>query len=123
MVKVAEIISTGARAASLQENHDRLNEDQSRVFGASLSMSPQTPQAQWAGILALALTEIGEALVSAALQGSSVDHAEGVHLDSLGSLLSIARRQETFTIVRAQLTGVRGTKHSGRLKGKIRGRR
>lgn len=109
MPKVLEITPSGARAASLAENRDRLNEDQREAFGADLSLSPQTPQSMWSGIAAGGLTEVGEGGVRAALFGSSVDHAEGVYLDALGSNLDVRRRNAIDSRVTATLTGVAGT--------------
>ena len=108
MAKLIRIDSQGATAASLAENvaeYDRLLRDR---FGEDLSMTPQTPQAQIAGINALRDTEIGEAIIRAALFGSSVDHAEGTSLDALGSLLDIQRLTATRSRVTATLTGVAG---------------
>ena len=107
--KVLEITPEGARAASLEENRDTLNERQRGAFGEDLAMSPQTPQAQWSGIEATALAEVGEEGARAALFGSSVDHAQGVFLDSHGSLLDIPRPIATRSRVTATLTGVAGT--------------
>ena len=107
--KVLEITPEGAFAASLEENRDALNERQREAFGEDLAMSPQTPQAQWSGIEATALAEVGEEGARAALFGSSVDHAQGVFLDSHGSLLDIPRPIATRSRVTATLTGVAGT--------------
>ena len=106
--KVLEITPEGARAASLEENRNTLNERQRVAFGEDLAMSPQTPQAQWSGIEAVALAEVGEEGARAALFGSSVDHAKGTFLDSHGSLLDIRRPVATRSRVTATLTGVAG---------------
>ena len=107
--RVFEVSSTGATAGSLEDNLGNLNDRQKAAFGEDLSLSPQTPQAQWSGINALALSEVGEAGVRSALYGSSVDHAQGVYLDAFGSLLDIRRRVETKSRVTATLAGVAGT--------------
>ncbi len=109
MARVFDVSSSGATAGSLQDNVQNLNDRQKAAFGEDLSLSPQTPQSQWSGINALAFTEVGEAGVRAALYGSSVDHAQGVHLDAFGSLLDIRRRVETKSRVTATLAGVAGT--------------
>ena len=109
MAKVLEIDATGARAASLAENREMLDRRQREEFGEDLSNSQQTPQSQWSGINAQALTEVGEEGVRAAQYGSSVDHSKGVHLDAHGSLLDIRRRVATHSRVTALLTGVAGT--------------
>ena len=108
MARVLEISPAGAAAASLQENVNSLNDRQREAFGADLALSPQTPQAQWSGIVGLGLSEVGEAGLRAALYGSSVDHAVGVALDAHGSLLDISRRIATRSRVTATLTGVAG---------------
>ena len=107
--KVFEVDLRGARAASLRENVRTLDERQREAFGSDLSLSPQTPQAQWSGIVALGLTEIGEAGLRAALYGSSVEHAQGIHLDHHGSLLNIRRRRAAKSRVTATVYGVAGT--------------
>ena len=109
MPKVFEVDDTGVRAASLAENQRTLNERQREAFGEDLADSPQTPQAQWAGIGALALTEVGEEGARASLYGSSVPHSTGTHLDAHGSLLDVRRRTATRSRVTAILTGVAGT--------------
>ena len=107
--RVVVIDVKGARAASLAENRQRLDADQQAALGEDLVLSQQTPQSQWSGITALALTEIGEGTVRAAQDGSSVDHAVGISLDAHGSLLDIRRRQATYSKVTATLTGESGT--------------
>lgn len=109
MAKVFDITPTGASAASLAENRSNLDARQREAFGEDLSMSPQTPQSMWSGIAALGLTEVGEQGVRAALFGSSVDHAEGVFLDAIGSLLDINRLVATRSRVTVTMTGVAGT--------------
>ena len=54
------------------------------------------------------LTEVGEAGARAAVFGSSVDHAVGVHLDAIGSVADVRRLQATYSRVVATLTGVGG---------------
>ena len=107
--RVFDVTDKGATAGSLEDNRTNLNDRQKEAFGEDLALSPQTPQSQWSGINALALAEVGEAGVRAALFGSSVDHALGVHLDALGSLLDIRRRVATRSKVTATLNGVAGT--------------
>ena len=107
--RVLEVDRTGAKAASLGENRRELDERQRGDFGADLAMSPQTPQSQWSGIVALRDTELGEGGVRVAIYGSSVDHAPGTFLDALGSNFGINRRVATRSRVTATLTGVAGT--------------
>lgn len=105
---VLKVDATGAAGASLAQNVDGLNERQRGAFGADLAATPQTPQAQWSGIAGLGLTEVGEAGARAAVYGSSVDHAPGVHLDAIGSVADVRRLQATVSRVVATLTGVGG---------------
>ena len=105
---VLKVDATGAAGASLAENVDGLNERQRDAFGADLAATPQTPQAQWSGIAGLALSEMGEAGARAAVYGSSVDHAVGVHLDAIGSVADVRRLQATHSRVGATLRGVGG---------------
>ena len=97
----------GVRSSSLAEN---LAEQQRRfrsAFGDDLSMSPQTPQGQSAGINALTVTEIEEAIVGI-VNGVSIDHAGGALLTSLAGLLDIRKFVATKSRVTATLTGVAG---------------
>ena len=105
---VFTVDSNGVKSSSLAENVETLNDRQRDAFGADLALTPATPQAQWSGIEGLALTEVGEQGGRAALYGSSVDHAPGVHLDAIGSLLEIERLQAQHSRVTATLTGVDG---------------
>ena len=105
---VLKVDATGAAGASLAVNVDGLNERQRDAFGADLAATPQTPQAQWGGVVGLGLTEMGEAGSRAAVYGSSVDHAIGVHLDAIGSVADVRRLEATRSRVVATLTGVGG---------------
>ena len=105
---ILKVDATGAAGASLAQTVDGLNERQRAAFGADLAATPQTPQAQWSGIAGLGLTEVGEAGARAAVYGSSVDHAIGVHLDAIGSVADVRRLQATHSRVVATLTGVGG---------------
>ena len=78
------------------------------IFGNNFSVAPETPQGQIIGIMALALSEADEALVSA-MNNLFVETASGVWLDYLGSLLSIRRRPETYTTVSVTVRGTPGT--------------
>ena len=105
---VLKVDATGAVSASLAQNVEGLNARQRAAFGADLAATPQTPQNQWSGIAGLGLTEVGEAGARAAIYGSSVDHAVGVHLDAIGSVADVRRLQATYSRVVATLTGVGG---------------
>ena len=60
------------------------------ALGADLSVDPTTPQGQIIGILALTLAQQDEAILQS-IQGLNLYSAAGYQLDSLGSLLDIAR--------------------------------
>ena len=106
---IAEIDKAGARANSLAENREEIFEALKGDFGEDLSESPQTPQAQIAGIQALRDTEIGEMLVKSATSGSSLDHAEGTGLEAMGSLMGVRRFQAARSKVTATVRGSSGT--------------
>ena len=103
-----KIDGTGAKASSLAENLTEYENRLKERFGEDLALEPETPQGQVAGLVALALTEIGEAIVDDA-NASNLDHASGVLLDSLGTLLDIRRDEGSRSVVTATLNGVAGT--------------
>ena len=98
---------SGVVASSLADTRSELEQLLLDTFGTDLSLDPETPQGQFIGIMALALTEIGEALVAES-NAFSVDRATGVQLDELGSLLGITRLDSSRSQVTATLTGVNG---------------
>ena len=108
MATLITINNEGVRAASLAEIHLEIQRRYKDLLGEDLSFSAQTPQAQIAGVSASLLAEIFEAIVQAA-NANSVDHAGGVFLDQLGSLLAIDRLQSTYSRVTALVRGVAGT--------------
>ena len=97
----------GVRSSSLAENLEDQQRRYRAAFGDDLSMAPQTPQGQAAGISALAVTEIEEAIVGI-VNGVSVDHAGGVLLTNLAGLLDVRKFVATRSRVTATLTGVSG---------------
>ena len=98
----------GVRASSLAENLQDVQARFRATFGEDLSLSPQTPQAQIAGILAFLLTQVGEAIVEDGMN-SDVEHAGGTVLDQLMGLLDVRRIVATYSRVTATLTGVAAT--------------
>ena len=100
--------STGVHVPALDEAVRDMLVRFAAIFGVDLSISPQTPQAQLAGIWAAVLTEIGEVLAHVS-NGYSIDHAAGAQLDTLAGLLQIGRLAATHSTVTATLTGVAGT--------------
>ena len=105
---IVSVDEKGVRSNALAQNNSRFFSEMGQVFGEDLSESPQTPQAQLAGIQALGATEIGEAFVELA-QASDLDHASGPQLDVLGSALDIRRTVATRSRVTATVYGVAGT--------------
>ena len=97
-------VSASSLAETLSEYESRLREK----LGEDLSLDPETPQGQIAGIDSAALSEVGQAIVEEGM-ANSIDHASGPALDLLGSLLGVARRIATRSRVTATLTGVSGT--------------
>ena len=108
MARIVEINGTGVSAMSLAEILAEVHARYRAKFGEDLSLSPQTPQAQIAGITAGIAAEITEAIVED-VNANSVDHAGGVLLSQLGSLLGIEFVGATHSRVTATLTGVSGT--------------
>ena len=108
MASLIRVTDTGVRAASLAEIHTEIQRRYRSLLGEDLSFSDQTPQAQIAGVSASMLAETFEAIVQSA-NANSVDHAGGVFLDQLGSLIGIQRIQATFSRVTAVVRGVAGT--------------
>ena len=108
MASVITIDETGAHAMSLAEIVAELQERYKAAFGEDLSLSPQTPQAQILGITAAITAEVTEAIVED-VNANSVDHAGGVLLRQLGSLLGIEPLRATHSRVTATLAGVSGT--------------
>ena len=103
-----EVTSTGVRAPSLEEALAQARRELQEIFGDDLAPEVQTPQGQLAGLLALLRAEVGEAVVRSG-NAVSVDHAAGVQLVSLGSLLGIQKLGALRSRVTATLTGVSGT--------------
>lgn len=99
---------TGARASSLAENEQQLSDDWRQRLGDDLSLEPETPQRQIISVEALALTEVGEAIVEST-NGWDLDRATGAQLDAIGSILRIRRLAGRHSLVTATLDGVSGT--------------
>ena len=108
MASVITIDETGVSAMSLAEIVAEMQGRYKTAFGEDLSLSPQTPQAQILGISAAITAEILEAIVQD-VNANSVDHAGGVLLRQLGSLLGIEPLRATHSRVTATLAGVSGT--------------
>ena len=107
MARIITINGDGVQAASLAEIVTEMQARYKEKIGEDLALSPQTPQAQVLGITASITSEILEALVED-VNANSVDHAGGVLLTQLGSLLDIKRVQSSHSRVTATLTGVSG---------------
>ena len=108
LAKIIEIDETGVNAMSLAEIVVELQNRYRKRLGEDLSLSAQTPQAQILGITASVFSEINEAIVED-VSANSIDHAGGLLLTQLGSILDISRTVATRSRVTATLTGVAGT--------------
>ena len=107
MARIITVNGDGVQAASLAEIVTEMQSRYREKIGEDLALSPQTPQAQVLGITASITSEILEALVED-VNANSVDHAGGVLLTQLGSLLDIKRVQASHSRVTVTLTGVSG---------------
>ena len=108
MTSLIRIDETGAFAASLAEVNANFFARYKALIGEDLSESPQTPQAQIAGVTGAITAEVLEAIVEL-FNGNSIDHAGGILLTDLGSILAIMRILATHSRATATLTGVAGT--------------
>lgn len=97
----------GVQASSLEEAQTETQADFRTIFGDELAQDPQTPQGQLAGLMALLEADVGEVAVRLG-NAVSVDHAAGVALFALGSLLDVRRISGRRSQVTATLTGVNG---------------
>ena len=105
---MALVTPQGVTGRSLVEYVTILGERFQASFGDDLDLSPETPQGQLIGILALALAEQDESIVQLG-NAMSLDHASGNQLDDLGSLLDVNRVAASRSRVTATLTGTTGT--------------
>ena len=99
---------TGVKAASLAEIVTDIQNRYKSIIGEDLALSPQTPQAQIAGITASITAEIIESIVQD-FNANSIDNAGGILLNQLGTLLGIPRISATHSKATAVFTGVAGT--------------
>ena len=105
---LVRVTPAGIEAMSLSEAQTEIQQRMQDAFGLDLSLAPQTPQGQIAGLLAVAATEFSQALIDTA-NGLSLNHATGTQLDSLGSLIGVRRLPSTRTRLTVSVTGVPGT--------------
>ena len=108
MAEIVTVDDQGARANSLQQNEADQRARQRGVWGDDLTRSDQAPPNQIAGIQALGLTEVGEAVVADA-NSNDPDAVGGTVQDALYGLVDVARIEATHSRVTATLTGVAGT--------------
>ena len=105
---MAIVDDLGVRA-TIRADYVALLETQFRTALASdLDLSSETPQGQLIGVIADALYEVDQALVSTA-NGLSLSAATGRQLDDIASLFGLRRLAATRTEVTATLAGVSGT--------------
>ena len=105
---MVRVTTDGVEPTSLTEYVVSLGGAFRSALGEDLDLSPETPQGQLIGVLALTLTEVDQALVAVS-NGFSRSRALGLQLDDLTSLLGISRLLETKSSVPVTLTGVAGT--------------
>ena len=105
---MATVDETGVRTESLSQFVEKLRQRYQDQYGAEFNSAPESPAGGIIGIDALALAEADEIFASVAA-GMSINHAAGVQLDDLASLLNITRRGATHTTVTGTLTGAPNT--------------
>ena len=105
---MARVTDTGVESTTLSQYGGQLASALRRALGNDLDLSDETPQGQLIGVLAVALTEVDEAIVAAA-NAMSLTHAAGRQLDDLGSLLGIRRHQAARSTVTVTMSGTAGT--------------
>ncbi len=108
MAQLITVTDEGVTTLSLTEAESYVRDLLARVYGQDISVAPQTPQGQLAGLIAVLAVEMSEA-VAALANSWSVERASGAQLRDLGSLLDIFPAAAARSEVIVQLTGVAGT--------------
>lgn len=103
-----EVDASGVTVPTIDESIEDLLGQFAAIFGAEITTAAQTPQAQIAGLIAAAETEIGER-VAAVAAATSPYSAAGIQLDVLGEQHYIPRIGATYSTVDVTLTGTAGT--------------
>ncbi len=102
---MAIINDTGIASTQLTTYKTLLENSFKAALGADLDVDAQTPQGQLIGIIALALSNMDDAVVSL-FQQLDIYNASGNQLDSYGALFEIARTLASSSTVIAEVTGV-----------------
>ena len=105
---MADVTPTGVAGLGLSGYRSLSEARLQDTLGADIDVSPETPLGGLVSVIAPALTEIDEQLVSMS-NGTSVLHAGGRQLDDLGSLLQVPRRGAARSAVTLTVTGTAGT--------------
>ena len=101
------ITEAGIIGESLTDWKTKLEAIFKEALGNDLDLSPETPQGQLIGVLALTLAQSDEVAVSIA-NGRSVSRAVGRQQEDIASLVSITRRAGERSRVTATITGEAG---------------
>ena len=104
---IVAVTPQGVAAYTLPDAQAEIDARLRRAFGQDLSLAPQTPQGQLAGLLAVLAVEVGEA-VAAVANSLSVDHAAGPQLDAIGSIVGVPRLPAARARATLRLTGTAG---------------
>lgn len=101
------ITEAGIIGESLTEWKAKLEDIFTNALGNDLDLSPETPQGQLIGLLAITLTQQDEVAVAIA-NGRSVSRAIGRQQEDIASLVGITRRDGERSTVTATITGTAG---------------
>ena len=104
---MARVTITGIEPRDLGGYRQLLEDRFREALGSTLDLSPETPQGQLVGLLALSFAEADEALVNVS-NGMSVDRAIGRQLDDIGSLVGVTRIGDELSQVTATVSGTAG---------------
>lgn len=101
------ITEAGIIGESLTEWKTKLEGIFRQALGNDLDLSPETPQGQLIGLLAISFTQQDEVAVAIA-NGRSVSRSVGRQQEDIASLVSITRRDGQRSRVTASITGTAG---------------
>lgn len=105
---MAIVTNEGIIPTSLEEYVGELERVFQGVFGENLDLSPETPQGQIIGNLALKFSELDDALVR--LSGASdINRAYAHQLDGLANALGVIRKDAQRSVVNVEVGGIPAT--------------
>ena len=104
---MAEITANGITPAGLTGMVERVEGVLREALGADLSLEPETPQGQIAGVQGIVFAEIEELAVHVAA-GQNIESASGRQVDDYGALMSLPRRGASRTVVTGTCLGTAG---------------